>query len=115
MDSEIPELHCHLHIVFCIGHKFEAIISGEIFGTPTQQGRNQERANRAIAPPPEILQTWWHSRTSHEQLFLEIALPLSELLKTTFPHTCCIILDKTIKQSVYHVSENSQDRTGDKL
>jgi len=28
MDSEIPELHCHLHIVFCMGHNFETIISG---------------------------------------------------------------------------------------
>jgi len=38
------------------------------------QGRNQERANRAFAPPPpEFLQTWWHSRTSHEKLFLETA------------------------------------------
>jgi len=36
MDSEIPELHCHLHSVFCIGHNFETIISGEMVGTPTQ-------------------------------------------------------------------------------
>jgi len=36
MDSEIPELHYHLHIVFCIGHNFETIISGEMLGTPTQ-------------------------------------------------------------------------------
>jgi len=36
MDSEIPELHCHLHTVFCIGHNFESIISGEMIGTPTQ-------------------------------------------------------------------------------
>ena len=35
MDSEIPELHYHLHIVFCIGHNFETIISGEMLGTPT--------------------------------------------------------------------------------
>jgi len=33
MDSEIPELHCHLHTVFCIGHNFETIISGEMIGT----------------------------------------------------------------------------------
>jgi len=36
MDSEIPELHCHLHTVFCIGHNFETIISGEMLGAPTQ-------------------------------------------------------------------------------
>jgi len=36
MDFEIPELHCHLHTVFCTGHNFETIISGEMFGTPTQ-------------------------------------------------------------------------------
>jgi len=64
------------------------------------QGRNQERANRAIAPP-KFLQTWCHSRTSHEKLFLETALPLRELLKTTLSHTCCVILDKTINQSMY--------------
>jgi len=28
MDVEIPELHCHLHTVFCTGHNFETIISG---------------------------------------------------------------------------------------
>jgi len=40
MDSEIPELHCHLHTagLFCIGHNFETIISRdcEMLGTPTQ-------------------------------------------------------------------------------
>jgi len=38
MDSEIPELHCHLYNVglFCTGHDFETIIIGEILGTPTQ-------------------------------------------------------------------------------
>ena len=36
MDFEIPELQCPLHTVFCIGHYFETIISGEILGTPTQ-------------------------------------------------------------------------------
>jgi len=36
MDFEIPELHCHLHTAFCIGHNFETIISGEMLGTPTQ-------------------------------------------------------------------------------
>jgi len=36
MDFEIPELHCHFHTVFCIGHNFETIISGEMLGTPTQ-------------------------------------------------------------------------------
>jgi len=36
MDSEIPELHCHLHTVFCIGHHFETIISGEMLGTSIQ-------------------------------------------------------------------------------
>jgi len=36
MDSEIPELHRNLHTVFCIGHNFETIVSGEILGTPTQ-------------------------------------------------------------------------------
>jgi len=36
VDSEISELHCHLHTVFCIGHNFETIISGEMLGTPTQ-------------------------------------------------------------------------------
>jgi len=36
MESKIPELHCHLHIVICIGHNFETIISGEMLGTPTQ-------------------------------------------------------------------------------
>jgi len=35
MDSEIIALHCHLHTVFCIGHDFETIISGEMLGTPT--------------------------------------------------------------------------------
>ena len=37
MDSEIPELHCQLHIVglFSIGHNFETIIGGEMLGTPT--------------------------------------------------------------------------------
>ena len=66
-------------------------------------------------PPPKFLQTRWHSRTSHEKLFLETALPLREVLKTTLSHTCCVILDKTINQSMYHASENSQHRTGDKL
>jgi len=32
-DSKIPELHRNLHTVFCIGHNFETIISGEMFGT----------------------------------------------------------------------------------
>ena len=38
MDSEISELHCHLHTVglFCIGCNFEIIISGKMLGTPTQ-------------------------------------------------------------------------------
>jgi len=36
MASEIPELHCHWHTVFCIGHNFETIISGEMLHTPTQ-------------------------------------------------------------------------------
>ena len=36
MDFEIPELHCHLHTAFCMGHNFETIISGEMLGTPTQ-------------------------------------------------------------------------------
>ena len=36
MNFEIPELHCHLHTVFCIGHNFETIISGEMLSTPTQ-------------------------------------------------------------------------------
>ena len=35
MDSEIPELQCHLHAVFCIGHNFGTIISGKMLGTPT--------------------------------------------------------------------------------
>jgi len=37
MDSEIPGLHCHLHTVglFCIGHNFKIIISGEMLGTPS--------------------------------------------------------------------------------
>ena len=79
------------------------------------QGRNQERANRTIAPT-KFLQTWCHSRTSHEKLYLEIALPLRELLlKITLSHTCCVKLVKTTNQSMYHDSENSQHRTGDKL
>ena len=36
MDSEIPDLHLHLHTVFCIGHNLQTIISGEMFGNPTQ-------------------------------------------------------------------------------
>jgi len=36
MDTEIPELHCHLHTVFCIGHNFETIISGKMLVTPIQ-------------------------------------------------------------------------------
>jgi len=36
MDSEIPELHCHLHTVFCTGNNFETIICGEMLGTPIQ-------------------------------------------------------------------------------
>ena len=38
MDSEIPELHCHLHTagLICIDHNFETIISGEMLGTPAQ-------------------------------------------------------------------------------
>ena len=36
MDSEIPELQCYLNAVFCIGHNFETIISGEMLGIPTQ-------------------------------------------------------------------------------
>ena len=36
MDFEIPELHSHLHTVFCMGHTFETIISGEMLGTLTQ-------------------------------------------------------------------------------
>jgi len=36
MDFEIPELHCHLHTVSCMGHNFETIISGEMLDTPTQ-------------------------------------------------------------------------------
>jgi len=79
------------------------------------QGRNQERANRTIAPT-KFLQTWCHSRTSHEKLYLETALPLRELLlKITLSHTCCVKLVKTTNQSMYHDSENSQHRTGDKL
>ena len=35
MDSEIPELHYHLHIVFCMSRNFETIINGEMLGTPT--------------------------------------------------------------------------------
>jgi len=35
MDSEISELRCHLHNVFCISHNFETIISGEMLGTHT--------------------------------------------------------------------------------
>jgi len=35
MDFEIPELHRHLHTVFCIGHNFETIIRGEMLCTPT--------------------------------------------------------------------------------
>jgi len=36
MDCEIPLLHCHLHTagLFCMGHNFEIIISGEMFATP---------------------------------------------------------------------------------
>jgi len=37
IDSEIPELHCHLHTVFCIANNFETIICREMFGTPTQR------------------------------------------------------------------------------
>jgi len=67
-------------------------------------------------PPPKFSQIWCHSHTSHEKLFLETALPLLELLlKTTLSHTCCVILDKTINQSMYHATENSQHRTRDKL
>ena len=36
MDSEISELYYRLHTVFCIGHNFETIISGEKLGTPNQ-------------------------------------------------------------------------------
>ena len=79
-----------------------------------QQYRNQERSTGQLHLP-KFLQTWWHSRTSHEKLFLESALPPREVLKTTFSDMCCIILDKTINQSMYHASENSQHRTGDKL
>jgi len=54
----------------------------------SNQGRNQELANRAIAPTPKFLQTWWRSRTPHEKIFHETVLPLKKLLlKTTFPHT----------------------------
>ena len=82
----------------------------------TESGPQPGRANRAIAPPPKFSQIWCHSHTSHEKLFLETALPLLELLlKTTLSHTCCVILDKTINQSMYHATENSQHRTRDKL
>jgi len=40
-----------------------------------RQGRNQERANRVIARHTKFLQTW-RSRTAHEKLFLETALPV---------------------------------------
>jgi len=34
---QIPEMHFHLlHIVFCMGHNYETIVSGEMLGTPTQ-------------------------------------------------------------------------------
>jgi len=36
MDFEIPELHCYIHTVFCTGHDFETITSGEMLGTPIQ-------------------------------------------------------------------------------
>jgi len=46
--------------------------------------RNQERANRAIAPTPKFLETLWCSLGAHEKLFLEIALLLRELLNNFF-------------------------------
>jgi len=50
------------------------------------QGRNHKQTGQL--PSSKLLQTRWHSRTSHEKLFLETGLPLSELLlKTTFSHT----------------------------
>jgi len=53
MDSEIPELHCHLHTVFCIGHNFETIISGEMLGTPTQCHKVAARAGaEGVQAPP---------------------------------------------------------------
>jgi len=36
MDFEIPELHCHSHTAFCLGHNFETIINSEMLGTLTQ-------------------------------------------------------------------------------
>jgi len=36
MDSEIPGLHSHLHIVSLFYNNFETVISGEMLGTPTQ-------------------------------------------------------------------------------
>jgi len=36
MDSEILQLHCHLHNLLCTGHTFETIISGEMLRTSTQ-------------------------------------------------------------------------------
>jgi len=36
VDSEISELRCNLHTVFCIGHNFETIINGQMLGTATQ-------------------------------------------------------------------------------
>jgi len=66
--------------------------------------------------PPEIFANMMPFTYLTWKVFLETALPLRELLlKTTLTHTCCVILDKTINQSMYHASENSQHRIGDKL
>jgi len=51
-----------------------------------------------VCPPP--IKISGYAPASHEKLFLETALPLRELLKTTLSHTCFVILDKTINQSL---------------
>ena len=56
-------------------------------------------------PPREFLQTWWRSLIAYEKFFLETVFLLRELLNTIFK----------INQSMYHISENSQHKTGDKL
>ena len=81
------------------------------------RARNQERANRAIAPPPEIFANMMVFVLYMKRFFSKLCyLYVNFFSRQPFCiRMCCVILDKTINQSIHHASENSKHRTGDKL
>jgi len=70
------------------------------------QGRNQERANWAIAPPQNFCKHDGIHVLHMKRFFTKLCYLYVNFSRQLFRiRMCCVILDETINQSMYHASE----------